>query len=193
MHPFAFATQALRRSAQVRLGRAREFWSKPCLYKAKVVGKSAFKLANMACALHIFAEYVGTVSLMSGLSMMPTLADSGEIVVEDRWSIRWNPTGIARGDLITLYSPLDPSRIICKRVIGLPGDVVCVDPTGQKAPSTEHVVIPKGHLWISGDNAAMSRDSRDYGPVSMSLVRAKLRARIYPDITIFRNPITYLD
>ncbi len=141
--------------------------------------------------------------------MMPTLADSGEIVVEDRWSIRWNPTGIARGDLITLYSPLDPSRIICKRVIGLPGDVVCVDPTGQKAPSTEHVVIPKGHLWISGDNAAMSRDSRDYGPVSMSLVRAKLRARvrffdrtstithlayqIYPDITIFRNPITYLD
>ncbi|KAF9499843.1 LexA/Signal peptidase [Pleurotus eryngii] len=164
----------------------------------------------MACALHIFAEYVGTVSLMSGLSMMPTLADSGEIVVEDRLSIRWNPTGIARGDLITLYSPLDPSRIICKRVIGLPGDVVCVDPTGQKAPSTEHVVIPKGHLWISGDNAAMSRDSRDYGPVSMSLVRAKLRARvrfldrtstvahlayiqIYPDITIFRNPITYLD
>lgn len=126
--------------------------------------------------------------------MMPTLADSGEIVVEDRLSIRWNPTGIARGDLITLYSPLDPSRIICKRVIGLPGDVVCVDPTGQKAPSTEHVVIPKGHLWISGDNAAMSRDSRDYGPVSMSLVRAKLRARVrFLDITSTVTHLAYPD
>lgn len=101
--------------------------------------------------------------------MLPTLADSGEIVVEDRLTYRLNPGSVARGDLITLRSPIDPSRIICKRVLGLPGDIICVDPTGEKAPSTEHVVIPKGHIWISGDNAAFSRDSRDYGPVSMAL------------------------
>jgi inner membrane protease subunit 1 len=110
--------------------------------------------------------------------MLPTLAESGEIVIEDRLTYRLNPGSVARGDLITLRSPIDPSRIICKRVLGLPGDVICVDPTGEKAPSTQHVVIPKGHIWISGDNAAFSRDSRDYGPVSMALIQAKLLARV---------------
>lgn len=111
--------------------------------------------------------------------MLPTLADGGEIVLEDRrLSYRLNPTSVSRGDLVTLKSPLDPTRIICKRVIGLPGDIICVDPTGEKAPSTEHVVVPKGHMWIIGDNAAYSRDSRDYGPVSMSLIQAKLIARV---------------
>jgi len=110
--------------------------------------------------------------------MLPTLAEQGEIVIEDCLTHRLNPNGVSRGDLVTLRSPLEPSRIICKRVIGLPGDIICVDPTGVKAPSTEHVMIPKGHVWISGDNAAFSRDSRDYGPVSMSLIQARLVARV---------------
>jgi inner membrane protease subunit 1 len=77
----------------------------------------------------------------------------------------------------------------------LPGDVVCVDPTGQLAPSTEHVVVPKGHIWVSGDNAADSRDSRMYGPVPMALIHGRLFARVWPPsaMTIFRNPTTYID
>ncbi|KAL0950940.1 hypothetical protein HGRIS_007695 [Hohenbuehelia grisea] len=160
-----------------------------------MAGGIALKLVSFACAVHLFAEYIGTPSNMSGVSMLPTFAGSGEIVIEDRLSIRLSPTGVARGDLVTLRSPIEPSRIICKRVIGLPGDIICVDPTGLKAPSTEHVIVPEGHIWISGDNAACSRDSRDYGPVSMSLLRGKIRARIWPpsEFTIFRNPTTYID
>ena len=107
--------------------------------------------------------------------MIPTMSLTGEMVVERRWI---KPKDITRGDLVTYISPLDPTRVVCKRVIGLPGDVVCVDPTGRMAPSTEHVVIPRGHVWLSGDNAEMSRDSRLYGPVSMALVRGKLVARV---------------
>ena len=110
--------------------------------------------------------------------MIPTMAESGELVIEYRLPLRLNPNHLQRGDLVTLTSPVQPGRIVCKRVLGLPGDVVCVDPTGMKAPSTEHVVIPKGHIWIMGDNAAASRDSRDYGPVSLSLVRGTLLARV---------------
>ncbi|TFK76914.1 LexA/Signal peptidase, partial [Pluteus cervinus] len=135
-------------------------------------------VVNVACALHLFGEYVGRISLMEGPSMLPTFNAHGDIVLENRLAIRLNPDNISRGDLVTLRSPIDPNRIICKRVLGLPGDIICVDPTGEKAPSTEHVVIPQGHIWISGDNAAMSRDSRDYGPVSMSLVQAKVVARV---------------
>ncbi|OBZ79092.1 Mitochondrial inner membrane protease subunit 1 [Grifola frondosa] len=124
--------------------------------------------------------------------MMPTMAMDGEAVLELRMI---DPRRIVRGDLVTFASPLDPSRKVCKRVVGLPGDVVCVDPTGEYAPSTEHVVIPRNHVWISGDNAAASRDSRLYGPVSMALIKGKLIARVWPlrSATIFSNNFSYID
>lgn len=114
-------------------------------------------------------------SQVAGPSMVPTMAVTGEWVLETRWI---SAKKLSRGDLVTYVSPLDPSRVVCKRLIGLPGDVVCVDPTGTAAPSTEHVVIPKGHVWLAGDNAEASRDSRTYGPVSMSLIKGKLVARV---------------
>ncbi|CAA7266619.1 unnamed protein product [Cyclocybe aegerita] len=153
------------------------------------------KVANFAIAVHLFATYVGRPSHMSGPSMLPTLADSGEMVIEEFLTYRFFPEKLQRGDLITVESPIERGRVICKRLIGLPGDIVCVDPTGQMAPSTEHVIIPKGHIWISGDNAAASRDSRMYGPVPMGLIRGRLYARIWPPtaFTIFRNPTTFLE
>jgi len=122
---------------------------------------------------------------MSGVSMLPTLANEGELVIEDRLTLRLFPDRLSRGDLITLKSPVEPGRIVCKRVIGLPGDIVCVDPTGKMAPSTEHVRIPKGHVWISGDNAAWSRDSREYGPVSISLIQGRLAARVRATVSLY--------
>ena len=110
--------------------------------------------------------------------MIPTFANSGEVVLEELLSLRLFPNSLARGDLITVESPLTPGRMVCKRLIGLPGDIICVDPTGRLAPSTEHVVIPKGHIWISGDNADASRDSRTYGPVPMALVKGRIVARV---------------
>tara|TARA_R110002050_G_scaffold52291_5_gene119462 strand:- start:881 stop:1207 length:327 start_codon:yes stop_codon:yes gene_type:complete len=29
------------------------------------------------------------------------------------------------------------------------------------------VAVPDGHMWVEGDNAPLSRDSRNYGPVSV--------------------------
>ncbi|KAF7971825.1 hypothetical protein HWV62_19829 [Athelia sp. TMB] len=176
------------------------FKSRPPGDKGKVAGLRALKIINFAVAVHLFVEYVGSVrgrstAKMAGPSMEPTLANSGEWVVENRLSYNLFPNSIARGDLVTLRSPLDPYRIVCKRVLGLAGDVICVDPTGRLAPSTEHVIVPKGHVWISGDNAAMSRDSRMYGPVSVGLITGKLSARVWPPskFTIFHDPTTYID
>jgi mitochondrial inner membrane protease subunit 1 len=111
--------------------------------------------------------------------MLPTMSSSGEVCLEYTLGHRVRgPSALERGQLVTFVSPLDPARIVCKRLVGLPGDVVCVDPTGSKAPTGEHVVIPRDHVWVMGDNAAMSRDSRDYGPVHVSLVRGTLVARV---------------
>ena len=107
--------------------------------------------------------------------MMPTMETSGELVLESKLISKSN---IQRGELITFVSPIHPGRMVCKRVIGLPGDIVCVDPKGLYVPATEHVVIPKGHLWVAGDNMDASRDSRVYGPIPLALVRGKLIAKV---------------
>lgn len=124
--------------------------------------------------------------------MLPTMDAAGEAVYENRLI---SPSSLKRGDLVTYISPLDPTRVVCKRLLGLPGDVICVDPTGVSAPSTEHVVIPKGHVWFIGDNAEMSRDSRQYGPVPMGLIRGKLVAKILPlsAAGFFRNNFRCID
>ncbi|KIJ68238.1 hypothetical protein HYDPIDRAFT_24536 [Hydnomerulius pinastri MD-312] len=161
----------------------------------KKFGLGCLHAVNVACLLHLFKENIGSPCLTDGPSMLPTFDTHGEIALESIISHRLAPQSLARGELISLKSPLNPKRIICKRVIGLPGDIICVDPTGLKAPSTEHVVIPKGHIWIAGDSASWSTDSRDYGPVSMALVRGRIVARVWPlnRFKVFTPEVTYID
>lgn len=110
--------------------------------------------------------------------MLPTISAEGELLLVNKFVCRLFSDRLARGDIVTYASPLDPQRVVCKRILGLPGDTVCVDPTGEMAPSTEHVIVPAGHLWVGGDNAAWSRDSRDYGPVPMALLKGRLIAKV---------------
>ncbi|KAF8349899.1 peptidase S24/S26A/S26B/S26C [Amanita rubescens] len=170
--PLEFIWRKTEEAVRTRHARFVAFWATPLSYKFKYYGVGSLKLVNYVCLFHLMYQNVGRISTMDGLSMLPNLAETGEVVVEDCLTYKFWP--IQRGDLVTLKSPLDPSRIICKRVLGLPGDIVCVDPTGQLAPPTEHVIVPKGHIWIMGDNSTYSRDSREYGPVPISLVQARL-------------------
>ncbi|TNY20607.1 peptidase S24/S26A/S26B/S26C [Rhodotorula diobovata] len=113
----------------------------------------------------------------AGASMYPTLADSGTLVLHSRLALRLSP--LSRGNLVTAVSPLDPSHQVLKRVIGLPGDTVCVDPSGERRlDGTQWCDVPRGHVWLAGDNQSNSTDSRDYGPVPIGLVRGKVVARV---------------
>ncbi|TRM61481.1 peptidase S24/S26A/S26B/S26C, partial [Schizophyllum amplum] len=135
-------------------------------------------VVNVCCALHLFSIYVGRPVIMTGPSMLPTFDHTGEVVIESRLGAPYDRRTLARGELVSFYSPLHPMRLVCKRVLGLPGDIVCVDPSGMHAPADEHVVVPEGHVWLAGDNLAWSRDSRVYGPVPMSLIAGKIVARV---------------
>lgn len=42
------------------------------------------------------------------------------------------------------------------------------------------VIVPRGHVWIEGDNAANSADSRYYGPVPLGLINSRAICRIWP-------------
>lgn len=40
--------------------------------------------------------------------------------------------------------------------------------------------MPRGHLWIEGDNARNSNDSNLFGPVAAGLVEARVIAKLWP-------------
>jgi inner membrane protease subunit 1 len=43
------------------------------------------------------------------------------------------------------------------------------------------VVVPKGHVWLQGDNLGNSTDSRQYGPVPYAMIKGRVLCRLYPD------------
>jgi inner membrane protease subunit 1 len=69
---------------------------------------------------------------------------------------------------------------LAKRLLGMQGDSVTyvVDP--KNSDRSETVVVPKGYVWIEGDNIYASRDSRQYGPVPYGLVEGKIFWKIWP-------------
>ena len=86
-----------------------------------------------------------------------------------------NPLGLQLGDLVVAVSPVNPSRPVCKRIVGLPGDEVRVDPRKEYGPM---ITVPKGHAFLTGDNLGNSTDSRHYGPVPLGLIKGVVVARV---------------
>lgn len=42
------------------------------------------------------------------------------------------------------------------------------------------IIVPKGHVWLEGDNSENSLDSRFYGPVPMGLIESRVFCRLLP-------------
>jgi signal peptidase I len=109
--------------------------------------------------------------------MMPTLNPRGDVILAEHVSV-W--AGRVRvGDVVLARSVQNPRHMVCKRVLGLEGDTVRVRPrTGLGGGRA--VRVPPGHVWLQGDNAANSTDSRHYGPVPAALLRGRVLCRVWP-------------
>ncbi|XP_070819807.1 mitochondrial inner membrane protease subunit 1 isoform X1 [Chaetodon trifascialis] len=122
-------------------------------------------------ALHI----VPSNTLCSGPSMEPTIVNH-DVVFSERMSRHL--CKIQKGDIVIAKSPFDPNMNICKRVIGLEGDKVCT--SGSSSLFKSHTYVPKGHVWLEGDNLTNSSDSRSYGPVPYALIRGRVCLKLWP-------------
>lgn len=103
-----------------------------------------------------------------------------------------------RGDIIVFKFPEDPDKDFIKRVVALPGDVVEIrdkdvwingkkenhpfgyhtDPVvipggNQPRDNFGPVTVPKGSLFVLGDNRDHSYDSRFWGYVDLKAVKGK--------------------
>jgi len=134
-------------------------------------------VTTVACTWHVFTTHVAEVYMCIGPSMLPTFNQSGDVFLMEHLSTKFK--AVKRGDVVIAKSPSNPRLTVCKRVLGLSGDKVTVMPvTSRERMRT--VVVPKGHVWLQGDNLYNSTDSRHYGPVPYALMKGKVFYKVWP-------------
>jgi signal peptidase I len=126
-------------------------------------------------------------------SMEPTLSPGDHVLVE-KLSYRFGSP--RRGDLVVFRAP-DGGSLAVKRVVGLGGDHVAIEDgllavNGhlQREPYVDQsrvdsvyfgpVVVPRGDVFVMGDNRADSHDSRDYGGVPRRSLIGRVLVTLWP-------------
>ncbi|XP_057544282.1 mitochondrial ATP-independent inner membrane protease subunit 1b-like [Amaranthus tricolor] len=144
----------------------------------KEASNTSMAIVKFFCVLHVTRTYLLDVSYATGPSMLPTLNIEGDALLIDRISPRFRK--VIPGDVVIVCSPENPRKLVTKRLIAKEDDSVTflVDPKNSDKCKT--VVVPKGHVWVQGDNIYASRDSRDFGPVPYGLIYGKVFWRIWP-------------
>jgi signal peptidase I len=98
--------------------------------------------------------FVGRVSHNVGPSMEPTLATEGETTLLDRFSHVILQQPYRKGDVVVSVCPLTQSKVVCKRILAVEGDVVVQE---QLFGPPTFVVVPPGQVYLKGDNPYQSR------------------------------------
>jgi inner membrane protease subunit 2 len=113
--------------------------------------------------------------------MQPTLNPDSNERKRDVLLVQKSGVFIDRGHVITFWSPRDANRLIAKRVVGLPGDLVKIDKTRYRLSDTkaDFVLVPPGHVWVEGD-AFHSHDSNAYGPIPFACVDGRAKWILWP-------------
>ena len=157
----------------------------------QIIKSSIYTLIVVAAVAVLITTLVLPVLQIAGTSMEPTLKN-GEIVVllkTDR---------LERGDLCGFsYS----NKILIKRVIGLPGDVIIIDPEGGVWVNGEFIdepyvsdpglgecdiefpyTVPEEAYFLMGDHRSTSIDSRStvIGCIPKDQIIGKLFLKVWP-------------
>ncbi len=139
-------------------------------------------------------------------SMRPTLMEQDRVVVNKR---SYTFHDVHRKDIVVFQRPpgVDPkNKDLIKRVVGLPGETVSLQQgrvfiNGRAldepyvSPGTRSdalhfaecrvdlsrpLVIPKGDVFVMGDNRLQSLDSRCFGPIPTKLIVGRAFVRVWP-------------
>lgn len=136
------------------------------------------------------ALLLGTVAVMAWKQPLRPMVFVGESMTPTYRSGEFALTVPAKGDLkIGDIVIIDrPNGTIVKRVASLPGDQIVQMRAGSDwidgsnlrrsfvldSPFGRLYTIPKGYVYVLGDNKEGSTDSRDFGPVPISSISRKI-------------------
>ncbi len=143
--------------------------------------------------------FIAQPFIVKGASMEPTFLN-GEYLIVDQLTYRFEDP--ARGDVIIMRYPKDPSVYFIKRIVGLPGETVELQ--GKKIiirgeADTEPIILNENFLsenrvrdefsvyelsteeyFVMGDNRVESSDSRSWGALPSADVVGRALIRLYP-------------
>ena len=158
---------------------------------SRTLRSTIYILIVVAAVAVLLATLIFPVFRIYGSSMSPTVTE-GEIVVSLKGS------NFACGDIVVLSFN---NKLLVKRVIAAPGQIVDIDLTGNvyvdgemidepylKEKSYGEVTItlpyqvPEGKYFVMGDNRATSQDSRDsvVGCIAEEQIIGRSILRIWP-------------
>lgn len=130
---------------------------------------------------------------ISGSSMETTLCD-GEIVLMNRLAAMQGR--YEAGDIVMFhYYDADGSKTVVKRIIAAEGDRICVLANGGvevngkvlqeayvsgRTDGLVDMTVPKGTVFVMGDNREESFDSRNMGAIPCEDLKGKVFFRLFP-------------
>ena len=144
----------------------------------RVLRSTVYALLVVAAVAVLLATLFLPVLQVSGDSMNPTLQDKDIILLVKTGDMK-------TGDLCGFYWQ---NKLLLKRVIGLPGDVITLDePYVDELALGECDIkfpyqVPENRYFVLGDHRATSIDSRSsvIGSVEKSQIVGKVFLRIWP-------------
>lgn len=150
-----------------------------------------YALIVVAAIAVLLATMFLPVLQVSGTSMEPTLLDNDIIVL-------FKTSDFETGDLVGFYYQ---NKILLKRVIGGPGDIIDIDEEGNvyvngelldepyltsralgETDLTYPYQVPENRYFVMGDNRETSIDSRSsaIGCIEVDQIVGKVILRVYP-------------
>jgi len=146
----------------------------------------------------LFIKFVGQRSLVIGSSMETTLSDNDNLVL-DKITYRFNDP--ERFDVIVFPFRNGEKKNYIKRIIGLPGETVQIDSSGNiyingeileesygrevilnPGLAADPIILGDDEYFVMGDNRNHSEDSRfsEVGKVSRDEILGRAWLRVYP-------------
>ena len=150
------------------------------------------------CAAYLIVTYVGQRTQVSGSSMETTLSDGDHLIV-DKISYRFEDP--ERFDIIVFPYQYDTDTYYIKRIIGMPGETVQIDDSGNiyvdgelleeaygreviqnQGRANDPILLGDDEYFVMGDNRNNSSDSRDpsVGNIHRKDIIGRAFIRIWP-------------
>ena len=128
-------------------------------------------------------------------SMEPTLKVNDKVII-NKLSFKFD--SIERGDIVAFYSPIEESKNLVKRAVGIEGDEISLTSEGEIFVNGEKIVedylpadmnasylnqifvVKEDEVFVMGDNRNNSYDSRFFGSISEDNIFGKLLIIYWP-------------